>query len=123
MRIEALTLIGAVVFAGCSHQQTQIANEAPNQMIGLSREQVLTCMGAPTKQAATGATEVWSYDSGNSAAGITGNSAAGINRVRNCMVNVVMTDGRVSSVNYVGDTRGPITQSEQCAFAVQNCVR
>jgi hypothetical protein len=35
MRIEALTLIGAVVFAGCSHQQAQIANEAANQMIGL----------------------------------------------------------------------------------------
>jgi hypothetical protein len=26
-----------------------------------------------------------------------------------------MTDGRVSSVNYVGDTGGPITQGEQCA--------
>jgi outer membrane protein assembly factor BamE (lipoprotein component of BamABCDE complex) len=123
MRIEALTLIGAVVFAGCSHQQAQIANEAPNQMIGLSREQVRTCMGVPMKQAATGATEVWSYDSGNSAAGITGNSAAGVNRMHNCMMNVVMTDGRVSSVNYAGDTGGPITQGEQCAFAVRNCVR
>jgi hypothetical protein len=38
------------------------------------------------------------------------------------MVNVVMTDGRVSNVNYVGDTGGPITQGEQCAFAVRNCV-
>jgi hypothetical protein len=38
-------------------------------------------------------------------------------------VNVVMTAGRVSSVNYVGDTGGLITQGEQCAFAVQNCVR
>ena len=114
MRIEALTLIGAVVFAGCSHQQAQIANEAPNQMIGLSREQVRTCMGVPTKQAATGATEVWSYDSGN--------SAEGINSVRYCAVNVVMTAGRVSSLNF-GDTGGLITQGEQCAFAVRNCVR
>jgi hypothetical protein len=115
MRIEALALIGAVGFAGCSLERAQIANEAPNKMIGLSTEQVLACMGAPTKQAATGATEVWSYDSGN--------SAAGINSVRNCTVNVVMTAGRVSSVNYVGDTGGLITQGEQCAFAVQNCVR
>jgi hypothetical protein len=78
-------------------------------MIGLSKEQVLACMGAPAKQAATGATEVWSYDSGN--------SAAGINSVRNCTVNVVMTAGRVSSLNYVGDTGGLITQGEQSAFA------
>ena len=115
MRIEALALIGVVGIAGCSFQRAQIANEATNKMIGLSKEQVLACMGAPAKQAATGATEVWSYDSGN--------SAEGINSVRYCTVNVVMTAGRVSSLNYVGDTGGLITQGEQCAFAVRNCVR
>jgi hypothetical protein len=46
MRIEALALIGAVGFAGCSPEREQIANEAPNKMIGFSTEQVLTCMGA-----------------------------------------------------------------------------
>jgi hypothetical protein len=34
MRIEALALIGAVGFAGCSLERAQIANEAPNKMIG-----------------------------------------------------------------------------------------
>jgi hypothetical protein len=36
-----------------------------NKMIGFSKERVLACMGPPTKQATVGATEVWSYESGD----------------------------------------------------------
>jgi hypothetical protein len=34
-------------------------------MVGLSKEQVLACMGPPATKAAEGAAEVWSYASGN----------------------------------------------------------
>jgi len=34
-------------------------------MVGLSREQVLQCMGPPGNKMAEGASEVWSYESGN----------------------------------------------------------
>jgi hypothetical protein len=42
---------------------------------------------------------------------------------RYCTVNVVMSDGLVSRVNYAGPTGGPLTGGEQCAFAVENCTR
>jgi hypothetical protein len=42
-----------------------------------------------------------------------------VTRQRSCIVNVTMTKGRVSRVNYLGPTGGLLTQGEQCAYAVQ----
>ena len=55
----------AVAVAGCAIERAQVAGEAQQKMIGLTKEQVLTCMGPPATKAAEGATEVWSYNSGN----------------------------------------------------------
>src|ERR1700694_4887315 len=37
---------------------------------------------------------------------------------RFCTVNIVMTEGQVSRVNYAGPTGGLLTGGEQCALAV-----
>ena len=74
------TLVAVVIaacVADCAGQRAQIANYAQNKMIGLTKEQVLACMGTPTSKATEGATEVWSYPSGN------------------CTVNVTMMEGKV----------------------------
>lgn len=42
---------------------------------------------------------------------------------RHCTVNVAMTNGIVSRINYSGPTGGILTAGEQCAFAIQNCVQ
>jgi hypothetical protein len=140
-----LAAIVVVVAAGCAIQRAQVAGEAQNKMVGLTKEQVLACMGPPGSKAAEGATEVWSYGSGDGRstsitqgssittgaitrepggadyrANTMGSSLA-ITRGRSCTINVVMTDGRVSRVNYAGATGGLLTSGEQCAFAVQNC--
>jgi hypothetical protein len=46
-----------------------------------------------------------------------------VTKQRFCKVDIVMTKGVVSEVNYSGPTGGILTQGEQCAFAVQNCVQ
>lgn len=43
---------------GCAFQRAEIAQDARTQMAGMSKEQVLSCMGAPGNKAAEGATEV-----------------------------------------------------------------
>lgn len=120
-------------------------------MIGMGREQILTCMGPPTNKATEGAIEVWSYGSGNDSTTVIGSvyaqtdgsfsgersnnrfSGSGTATTRGlttmtgsrryCAVNVVMTAGKVSKVNYSGPTGGVLTAGEQCAFAIQNCVQ
>jgi len=143
---------GAIVFvcigaAGCSLQRAEVAHNAQTQMIGMSKEQVLQCMGPPVQKSAEGQTEVWSYASGNGRTQVnafgnsttsgsvtaSGNYASGyantygsgvaIATRRSCTVNIVMVAGLVSTVNYSGPTGGLLSQGEQCAFAIQNCVR
>lgn len=128
-----------------------VAQDAQNKMIGLSKEQVLACMGAPGNKAAEGATEVWTYNTGNgqttsfamsettssmdatgmrtgnmtsvSGMGSSSGTAFSTTSRRYCIVSVVMAGGKVSRVNYSGPTGGFITGGEQCAFAVRNCVQ
>lgn len=104
-------------------------------------------MGPPASKAAEGSTEVWSYNSGNNQTTVntisTANTNASVSGNRNfesgqasttstgfgtassrfCTVNVTMTNGSVSRMNYVGPTGGLLTQGEQCAFVVQNCLQ
>jgi hypothetical protein len=146
MIFRTLTMLfAAACVAACAFQRAQVANDAQNQMVGLTKEEVLACMGPPAAKAAEGTTEVWSYNSGNDRttvstfgssttnASISGgpayasgnastmSSGVGIASRRYCKVSVVMADGLVSRINYTGPTGGALTGGEQCAFAVQNC--
>jgi hypothetical protein len=104
-------------------------------------------MGPPGNKAAEGQTEVWSYASGNGfsstvatadvnttgQASRVGNQVYGsanstgfgtaVSTRRFCTVNVVMTNGIVSAVNYQGPTGGLLTAGDQCAFAVDAYVK
>ena len=102
---SVVALVIAACVVGCAGQRAEIANYAQNKMIGLTKEQVQVCMGPPASKSTEGATEVWSYPSGN----------------RFCTVNVTMIDGRVKRMNYVGPTGGQLSQNDECFFAVANC--
>jgi outer membrane protein assembly factor BamE (lipoprotein component of BamABCDE complex) len=125
MQIGILVVLAAFLLAGCAIQRAQMAAEAQTTMIGMSKEQVLTCMGPPVTKASEGATEVWSYASGNAHTDVAVSGgrgwATGVSSQRYCTVNVTMTGGRVARLNYVGPTGGLLTPGEQCAFALQNC--
>ena len=92
-------------------------------MIGITKEQALACMGPPANKAAEGATEVWSYPSGNGMTVASYGNGIATSSSRFCTVNLTMTDGRISQVNYLGPTVGLLTAGEQCAYAIQACVK
>jgi outer membrane protein assembly factor BamE (lipoprotein component of BamABCDE complex) len=64
MRVLGIVALGAAL-GGCAFQRAEIAQDARAQMVGMTREQVLACMGAPANKAAEGSTEVWGFASGN----------------------------------------------------------
>ena len=146
MRVLIVPLLG-VVLGSCAVQRAQVAQEARATMVGMTKEQVFTCMGPAASKAAEGATEIWSYPSGNGyrsttvVAGTNGNfdatrsgnnvsgtantfgTATGVSTARFCTVNIVIQGGVVSQVNYSGPTGGILTGGEQCAFAVEACAK
>jgi hypothetical protein len=151
--MRQITIVLGLCFAlgGCAVQRAVVAHSAQEKMVGLSKEQILACMGPPGQKMAEGATEVWSYNSGNdrvtavgtgysqtngsingqrtgsnySATGSSTTTSLGTATAsrRFCNVNVVMNEGVVSRVNYSGPTGGVLTSGEQCAFAVENCTK
>ncbi len=128
----AALLVG-LAGAACSIQRAEMAKDAQRQLVGMSQEQLLSCMGPPANQSMVGSTEVWQYASGDGyrsgggTAYIVPNTniivAGGASRGRSCLVNITFSSGRVQSINYQGRTGGLLTKGEQCAYAVENCVR
>lgn len=147
MRFVRVGFAGLLLLGGCAAERAIVAQDAQAKMVGLSKEQLLGCMGIPAAKAGEGQTEVWTYNSGNgqttgvafsqasgsasamttgsltTASGFGSGTTFATSSMRYCVVNVVMTGNRVSKVNYSGPTGGLITAGEQCAFAVRNCVR
>jgi hypothetical protein len=126
MRNLGIVALGAAL-CGCAFQRAEIAQDARAQMVGMTKEQVLACMGAPATKAAEGATEVWGFASGN---GMTVASASydqyggtAVSSNRFCNIDIVFAGGQVSAVNYTGPTGGLLTAGEQCAYAVNACVK
>ena len=108
----------------------EVAQKARSEMLGLSQEEVLLCMGPPANRASTGSTSIWSYPSGGDVRmstsivnpdGLYPVAVTNANSL-GCVVNVMFSSGAVSEISYIGRTGGLITEGEQCAFAVANCV-
>jgi hypothetical protein len=127
-----------LLLAGCAqvsaYQGGVVAAQARSEMVGLSREQVLSCMGPPQQQTAgEGSIEVWSYFSGGETQVRSGGSSTYLGSIvsgwssstqteRYCIVDVVMTQGRVSRVNYRGPTGTWYSGDSQCSYQVRNCL-
>ena len=121
-----------LTLAACTNlQRADDAATAKTRMIGMSREEVLSCMGVPKKKAAEGTTEVWSYlstsghgESTGAAYKPTGYAVTSSEHDHSfCTVNIVMKDGAVKAVHYNGPTSSSLfSKDDQCGYAIANCV-
>jgi hypothetical protein len=114
--VQLITL--GVCLTGCSIQRAQEAADAKAKLVSVPEKQILSCMGAPDNSAMAGGTKVWTYHSGNGHTdtvaavdawgrnGWASGFGSAISASRYCRVDVVMTAGRVSRVNYSGPTGG-----------------
>lgn len=124
----AVALVCAALWGCAAQQRAETAKRAQTELVGISKGDLLACAGAPIRTASSGDTEVFTYVGGGDSviAGGGGASSAGggvatVQR-RYCEVTFVIRSGRVEKVNYAGRTGGLVTEGEQCAFVVQNCI-
>jgi hypothetical protein len=99
-------------------------------MVGMSKQQILQCMGAASNVQTVGSIESWKYFSGGESFATTnisgnGNFATASTNVatRYCVINITFSNDVVTNVSYSGRTGGLLSQGEQCAYAVANCVK
>lgn len=117
-RIASLIVLS--LLAACGPIQSTRVKDQINAMLGLSKEQVLSCMGPPGTRASEGATEVWSYSTfggTTTSAALTGNQfgtfGSATTSQDSCIVNLTMRDGVVAAANYRSQGR-PLAPSLPC---------
>jgi outer membrane protein assembly factor BamE (lipoprotein component of BamABCDE complex) len=108
--MRAASLCGLLILvAGCASQQP---SNAQKSMIGMSKADLRGCMGAPEASAVNGDTETWTYGSAS-----RGKSAG------RCKADLVMTQGRLTRIDYHGDAGAEVTKGGVCGFIVEKCAR
>jgi hypothetical protein len=124
----ALLLAGLLVSA-CGFQREQLAKDAPNLMMGASKDQLLACMGQPANKSTAGTAEVWSYNSGSGSVEPfeTGGEQTFAPTAKRpaparCTINITLVGGRVSKVSYAGPDGEAIAASQHCAYALEDCL-
>jgi outer membrane protein assembly factor BamE (lipoprotein component of BamABCDE complex) len=123
-------LIASLLVSACGFQRAQLAKDAPNLMMGASKDQVLACMGQPANKSTAGTAEVWSYNSSSGSVEPfeTGGEQSLAPTARRpsptlCTVNITLVGGRVSKVSYTGPDGEAMAASQHCAYALEDCLK
>ena len=133
MRTSVAILLGALsalLLGGCERARPEADQIAQQRMIGLSKHDVLACLGRPARRAAAGeATEIWTY-AGGQTRGYGPQWAIGLNTnlppfasPGACEAKAVMTNGRVSQVFYAAASGEALPLGQECLFPVERCVQ
>ena len=132
MKHALMLIVIASLLAGCASSKfgrADLAERAKVELIGKSKEAILMCAGVPVRSQQVENMEFMTYYGGGDSdaffAGGAGSFAGGgvvSVKKRYCEVTFILKNGVVEKVNYSGRTGGLITNSEQCAFVLQNCL-
>ena len=129
MRKSAATLgLAAVLLGGC--HPLEVDQIAQASMIGLSKRDILACMGEPAQRVPAGqATEIWTYVGGRMR-GYGPQWAVGLNtnlipltQGGSCDVVLVMTNAHVSHAGYTAVGGDDLPLGQECIFPAERCVR
>lgn len=104
-------LLLCLLVAGCASAD---ARKAQTDLIGRSKADILSCLGAPSQKAAADGIEVWSYrrDAGSVGTVISGNVYTSR---RQCKANFIFRGSRVARITYSG-------RGNTCGRLVQPCL-
>lgn len=121
LRASACALL---MLSGCVFERAQTAATAKSQMIGLSKRDVLACMGVPQARVAEGNVEVWGYESGNgrtdtfsnSYSNTTGSAVGAAEATR--VGNTVYATGAAAGTSQTGSFVDSMTRKRSCTVSV-----
>jgi hypothetical protein len=117
-----------VLTVGACAERPEVDQIAQQDVIGLSKKDIVACMGEPaTRRALAEGTEIWTYAAGTTTTSsppwAVGLNFSAIAPPSACDVKIVMTNAHVSQVAYRMPDGSALPSGRQCAFAVQACAR
>ena len=130
-RALALLLPLFVGLSSCAIQRAEIASRARKELVGMSKKNLLTCAGVPSRQDRFEDLEFLTYTGARDTVGTGAANSSSSNVMfgayraaqRDCEATFILKDGIVQNVSYLGRTEGLLTKGEQCAFIVESCLQ
>jgi len=126
--LVSVAIISIASLSGCKYNRVKTAQAAKTELIGISKGELLSCAGVPDKVASSNGVEFLSYRSGGETS-YSANTIYGYNATtfinsshRFCDITITLKNDKVQRVSYSGKTGGLLTQGEQCAYVLENCV-
>jgi hypothetical protein len=117
--------LAALFLSGCA-EAPETDPLAQATMIGLSKRDILACMGPPLwRTASAQATEIWTYRTGltttDSPPWSVGANFSALTPPAPCDVRIVMTNAHVSRIAYALPDGLALPSGRQCSFPVSSC--
>jgi len=107
-------MVWFVVLLGCApDDRPRVPVGTQREFVGMTRDQLIQCAGAPIRQLSTDGYEFLTYSVGG----------AGTAVQAYCQPTFVLKDDVVESVNYQDRAGFPTAKGEQCTLMLENCVR
>lgn len=119
----SLICLMPLMFSGCTSMQT--AQIAKTSLLGMSELDLEACLGLPDQKITKGKTTLFTY---TATAGRTLNltvpivNGIGMSFGGYCHATFRLEDGRVTDINYSGDTTTFEGEDSVCAPIVRSCV-
>ena len=144
-----LLLALLLLSAACTIQHSFVASRGESELLGMSKQSLLACAGAPARTAIFEGIEVFTYTGGEDTVeyahtstrgrGSTSDTLAsgtdsgdanntshadtgGKSAYRYCEVIFILKNDVVDSINYSGPIGELPTKGEECAVVVKNCL-
>lgn len=120
-------LPGLCLLSGCGVSDSRLARRAETNMLGMSGEQLESCVGVPDEHAARNGLEFLTYYANNSGSGgldLTLPIVGGINFNGGgyCHATFTLVNDRVAELHYTGQNGEMLGPHGICALIVRSCV-
>jgi hypothetical protein len=122
--MPCLALLPLLV-AGCSVNDSRIAESAQKRLMGMSEVELQSCLGAPDQHSTFGNTDILTYYATSTSTTslsppIIGGISFGFGGY--CHATFQITDGHVSQILYSGEKNATLAPSAYCAPIVRTCL-
>jgi hypothetical protein len=114
-----------LLLGACAVQDSHIAHEAQNRLIGMTEVDLESCLGVPDQHASFGSTDVLTYYATSTSADSFSVPVVGGLSFSNgayCHATFQLKDGRVTQILYSGEKNATGAPDAYCAPIMRTCI-
>ena len=117
--------LAVLLLAGCSVNDSRIANAARTRLMGMSEVDLQSCLGAPDERASVGNTDILTYyatSTSNDSLSLPIVGGVGFSFGGYCHATFQLKDSQVTQILYSGEKNATLAPDAYCAPILRTCL-